>query len=224
MFVRIALPLAAMVAAVLLLAACFGSGSDESAPGTASEPVTSGPSSTTAPTTVTEPNIGGSPTESMTVTGLADVPRTTEVGTDVLPKSAPVWKEEIADCGALAFRIAYDRELPAILVLRGDQVIAWAGLYRRDVSNECRDVRRKRPASINNESPPRGIYESVRLRCMTPGRIQIDAHAIEKSGSVYGSLIYVTAPGTPGWLVSAIVVKDVEGRRIYVNYNYCERY
>ena len=76
----------------------------------------------------------------------------------------------------------------------------------------------------SNESPPQVIYESVRLRCAAPGRIQIDTHAIEKSGSVYGSLIYVTVAGTPEWLVSAGIVKDVEGRRVYVNYRYYERW
>jgi hypothetical protein len=69
-----------------------------------------------------------------------------------------------------------------------------------------------------------GIYESVRLRCAAPGRIQIDTHPIEKSGTVYGSLIYVTVAGTPEWLVSAGIVKDVEGRRVYINDRYCERW
>ena len=104
---------------------------------------------------------------------------------------------------------------------RGDRVIAWAGLYRRDVSGECRTVRRKPPASVSNEAPPKGIYESVELRCNAAGRIQIDVHPIELHGSVNGSIVVVGVAGTFDWLVSAIAVNEVEGRRVYVNDKYC---
>jgi hypothetical protein len=215
--------LAVMSATVTLLAACFGGGNEASAPPTASESTVTA-STSTAVVTVTATGAETEPTatEPVTVTGLSDVPTTTEVGTDVLPKSAPAWKEEISVCRTRSFQIVYDREIPAVLVLRRDQVLAWAGLYRRDVSDGCRDVRHKPPAPASNESPE-GIYESVRVRCTAPGRIQIDAHAIEMSGSVYGSLIYIAVAGTPEWLISAPVVKNVEGRRIYVNDKYCER-
>jgi hypothetical protein len=93
------------------------------------------------------------------VSGLADVPTATEtVGTDVLPKSAPPWKEELSVCKIRSFRVVYDREIPAILVLRGDQVLAWAGLYRRDVSDECRDV----PESLQLR-----VATNLRLRALT---------------------------------------------------------
>jgi hypothetical protein len=84
-------------------------------------------------------------------------------------------------------------------------------------------VPRKPPTSTSNEPPPEGIYDSVRLRCTAPGRIQIDAHAIEMSGSVYGSQIYVTVAGTIEWLISAVAVENVEGRRVYANDEYCAR-
>jgi len=151
----------------------------------------------------------------------AHVPTTTEVGTDVLPKSAPPWHEELSVCKTQSFSVVYNRDIPAILVKRGNRVIAWAGLYRRDVSDDCRDVPRKPPASVSNEPPPQGIYESVELRCNAPGRIRVDAHPIEMNGSVYGSQVYITIAGTPDWLVSAIAVENVEGRRVYVNDKYC---
>jgi hypothetical protein len=163
-------------------------------------------------------------TATETVTGLADVPTTTEkVGTDVLPKSAPPWHKELSVCKTRSFRVVYNRDIPAILVMRGDEVFAWAGLYRRDVSDECRDLLRRPPASSSNEPAPKGIYESVEVRCNSPGKIQPDAHAIEMSGSLYGSLIYITVAGTPEWLISAVAVEDVECRRVYVNDKYCTR-
>jgi hypothetical protein len=217
MSLRIAALPAAMSAAVLLLPACFGGGSEASAPGTTSGAITSPAPS---PTTTAEPTTDTTPTE--TVTGLADVPTTTEVGTDVLPKSAPPWHKELSVCKTQSFSVVYNREIPAILVKRDDRVIAWAGLYGRDVTDNCRDVPRKPPASVSNE-PPQGIYESVELVCNSPGRIQLDVHAIEMSGSVYGSLIYITVARTREWLISAVAVKDVEGRRVYVNDRYCVR-
>ena len=232
MSLRIAVLLAAMSAAVLLLPACFGgNGSEANAPETTSGATTSSvpPPTTTSPTTTAGPTTDATATE--TVTGVADVPTTTEVGTDVLPRSAPPWHKELSVCKIQSFSVVYDRELPAILVKRGDRVIAWAGLYRRDVSDDCRDVPRKPPASASNEPSPKGIYESVELRCNAPGRILIDAHAIEMNGSVYGSTVSlwvagdspVPRLGTTDWLVSATAVKEVEGRRVYLNDKYCAR-
>jgi hypothetical protein len=132
-----------------LLPACFGGGGSEaSAPGTTNGTTTS---PVPPPTTTAVPTTDSTATE--TVTGLADVPTTTEVGTDVLPKSAPPWHEELSVCKTQSFSVVYNRDIPAILVKRGDQVIAWAGLYRRDVSDACRDVPRKPPDSGTNESP-----------------------------------------------------------------------
>jgi hypothetical protein len=217
MALKVAALLAAMSAAVLLLPACFGGGGSEaSAPETTSGATTS---PVLSPTTTSVPTTDSTATE--TVTGLADVPTTTEVGTDVLPKSAPPWHKELSVCKTQSFSLVYDRDLPAILVKRGDRVIAWAGLYRRDVSDDCRDVPRKPPASASNEPSPQGIYESVELRCNAPGRIRVDAHPIEMNGSVYGSQVYITIAGTPDWLVSAIAVENVQGRRVYVNDKYC---
>jgi hypothetical protein len=215
----IAVLLAVMSVAVLLLPACFGGGGSEaSAPGTTNGTTTSpvAPPTTTAVSTTDS-------TATETVTGLADVPTTTEVGTDVLPKSAPPWHEELSVCKTQSFSVVYNRDIPAILVKRGDQVIAWAGLYRRDVSDACRDVPRKPPDSGTNESPPTGIYESVELRCNAPGRIRIDARPIELHSSVNGSIIVVAVAGTTDWLASLIVVAEVEGRRVYVNDKYCAR-
>jgi hypothetical protein len=152
---------------------------------------------------------------------LVDVPTTTEVGTDVLPKSALPWHKELSVCKTQSFSVVYNRDIPAILVKRDDRVIAWAGLYRRDVSDDCRDVPRKPPTSASNEPPPQGIYESIELFCNAPGRIRVDAHPIEMNGSVYGSQVYITIAGTPDWLVSAIAVENLEGRRVYVNDKYC---
>jgi hypothetical protein len=219
MSMRIAVLLGAASAAVLLLPACFGGGGRE-----ANGPVTTGGEITSpvpSPTTSGVPTTEATGTES--VTGLADVPTTTEVGTDVLPKSAPPWRKELAVCMTQRFSVVYNRDIPAVLVKRGDRVIAWAGLYRRDVSGECRKVRRKPPASVSNEAPPKGIYESIELRCNVAGRIQIDVHPIEMSGSVYGSQVNITVAGMPEWLISAIAVKNVEGRRVYVNDQYCAR-
>lgn len=150
MFLRIAVLLAGLSAAVLLLPACFGGGgSDAKAPGTTSGATTS---PVLPPTTTSVATTGATATE--TVTGLADVPSTTEVGTDVLPKSAPPWHKELSVCKTQSFSVVYNRDIPAILVKRDDRVIAWAGLYRRDVSDDCRDVRRKPPASVSHEPPP----------------------------------------------------------------------
>jgi hypothetical protein len=160
--------------------------------------------------------------EPITVTALADVPTTTEGGTDVLPKSAPPWHKELSVCNTHTFRLAYDRDRPAILVEDGDEVIAWAGLSRRDVSDECRDVPRKPASSVSSEQP-QGIYASLELRCGAPGRIEIDARPIEYHGSLYGSIVVVGLVGSNDWLVSAIVVRDIEGRRVYVNEKYCTR-
>jgi hypothetical protein len=234
MSLRIAVLLAAMSAAVLLLPACFGGGSKEaSSPGTASESSASAPSPTPPPVTVTatETNTVPTTTEPVTITGLADVPTATQVGTDVLPKSAPPWHQELSVCKTPSFSVVYDRDLPAILVKRDDRVIAWAGLYRRDISGECRRVPRKHPASVSNEQPPQGIYEPAELRCNAPGRILIDARPIELHGSVNGSIVGVWVAGnspvprlgSTDWLVSAIVVNEVEGRRVYVNEKYCAR-
>jgi hypothetical protein len=227
MSLKIAVLLAATSAAVLLLPACFGGGANKaSAPETTSGATTSpvpSPTTTAVPTT--------DATANDTVTGLADVPTTTEVGTDALPKSAPPWHEELSVCKTQSFSVVYNRDIPAILVKRDNRIIAWAGLYRRDVSGECRKVPRKSPGSVNNEQPPKGIYESVELGCNAPGRILIDTHAIEMNKSVYGSIVTVwvagnsPAPrlGTTDWLVSAIAVKEVEGRRVYLNDKYCAR-
>jgi hypothetical protein len=224
MSLRIAVLLVSMSAAVLLLAACFGGGGSEAnAPGTTSGATTSPvpPPTTTSPTTTAVPTTDATATE--TVTGLADVPTTTEVGTDVLPKSAPPWHKELSVCKTQSFTVVYNRDIPAILVKRGDRVIAWAGLYRRDVSDNCRDVPRKPPASVGNEPPPKGIYDSVELRCHSPEGIQIDARPVELHGSVNGSIVVVGVAGTSDWLVSAIAVNEVEGRRVYVNNKYCAR-
>jgi hypothetical protein len=230
MSLRIAVLLAAMSAAVLLLPACFGGGGSEaSAPETTSGATTS---PVPSPTTTAVPTTDATATE--TVTGLADVPTTTEkVGTDVLPKSAPPWHEELSVCKTRSFRVVYNRDIPAILVKRDNRVIAWAGLYRRDVSDECRDVPRKPPASVrvSNAPPPKGIYESAEVRCNARGRILIDARPLELHGSVNGSIVSVwvagdsPAPrlGTTDWLVSAIVVNEIEGRRVYLNEKYCAR-
>jgi hypothetical protein len=224
--------LAGMWAAVLLLPACFGGGGNKaSAPGSASTPTASVPTSTTAVVTMTatEPNTVPTTTEPVTVTGLADVPTTTEkVGTDVLPKSAPPWHQELSVCKTHSFSIVYDRDLPAILVKRHDRVIAWAGLYRRDVSGKCRRVPRKPPGSVSGEQPE-GIYQSVDVRCNAPGRILIDTRPVELHGSVNGSIVSVWVAGdspvprlgTTDWLVTAIAVNEVEGRRVYLNDKYC---
>ncbi len=232
MSLRIAVLLAAMSVAVLVLPACFGDGGSEAnAPGTTSGTATSPvpPPTTTAPTTTSVATTDATATE--TVTGVADVPTTTEVGTDVLPKSAPPWHKELSVCNTQSFSVVYNRDIPAILVKRDDRVIAWAGLYRRDVSGECRRVPRKPPASVSSEPPPQGIYQSTELRCNAPGRILIDARPIELHGSVNGSIVGVWVAGnspvprlgTTDWLVSAIVVNEVEGRRVYVNEKYCAR-
>jgi hypothetical protein len=225
MSLRIAVLLAALSAAVLLLPACFGGGGSEAnAPRTTSGATTSPP----PPATAAVPTTDATATE--TVTGLADVPTTTEVGTDALPKSAPPWHKELSVCKTQSFSVVYDRNIPAILVKRGDRVIAWAGLYRRDVSDACRDVPRKPPASASNEQPPKGIYESVELRCNAPGRILIDARPVTLHDSVNGSIVTVWVAGdspvprlgTTDWLVSATAVNEIEGRRVYVN-KYCAR-
>jgi hypothetical protein len=233
MSLKIAVLLAPMSAAVLLLPACFGGGggSEANASGTTNGATTSPVLSptTTSPTATSVPTTDATATE--TVTGLADVPTTTEVGTDVLPKSAPPWHKELSVCKTQSFSVVYDRDIPAILVKRDDRVIAWAGLYRRDVSDDCRDVPRKPPASVSNEPPPQGIYESAELRCNAPGRILIDARPIELHGSVNGSIVGVWVAGnspvprlgSTDWLVSAIVLNEVEGRRVYVNEKYCAR-
>lgn len=224
---------AVTLAALILLAACFGGGGNEaSAPGTSSKPTASARTTAAAVTvTATESNTVPTTTEAETVTGLADVPTTTErVGTDVLPKSAPPWHQELSVCEAQTFSVVYNRDLPAILVKRADGVITWAGLYRRDVSDECRDVPRKRPSSVSG-GPPEGIYESVDVRCHAPRRILIDTRPVELHGSVNGSIVSIwdagnsPAPrlGTTDWLVTAIVVNEVEGRRVYVNDQYCAR-
>jgi hypothetical protein len=203
--------------------------------GEASSPVgtthaqTSVVSSTTAPSTsessgtstAAESGTEQTATEPVTVTGLADVPTTPELGTDVMPKSAPPWHKELAVCTTHSFRVVYDRETPAILVLRGDQVLAWAGLYRRDVTDECRNLPRKPP--LLSSEIPKGIYESVELRCNAPASIQVDVRPIELHGSVNGSIIVVSFVGTKHWLVSAIVVNEVEGRRVYIDEKYCTR-
>jgi hypothetical protein len=226
MSLKIAVLLAAMSAAVLLLPACFGGGGSEaSAPETTSGATTS---PVPAPTTTAVPTTDATATE--TVTELADVPTTTEVGTDVLPKSAPPWHKELSVCKTKSFLVVYNRDLPAILVKRDIRVIAWAGLYRRDVSGECRKVPRK-PPLVSGERPPEGIYESVELRCKAPGRILIDARAVEMNGSVYGSIVSVWVAGdspvprlgTTDWLATAIAVKEIQGRRVYLNDKYCAR-
>jgi hypothetical protein len=228
---KIAVLLAAMSAAVLLLPACFGGGESESNGHAATSGATTSPvpsPTTTSATTTSMSTTDATATE--TVTGVADVPTTTEVGTDVLPKSAPPWHKELSVCNTQTFSVVYDRDLPAILVKRGDRVVTWAGLYRRDVSDECRDVPRKRPSSVSSEQPE-GIYESVDVRCHAPGRILIDTRPVELHGSVNGSIVSVwdagnsPAPrlGTTDWLVTAIVVNEVEGRRVYVNDKYCAR-
>jgi hypothetical protein len=220
--VKISASLACVSVAILLLAGCFRGGGSEASASQATNALT--PSASTASTTTAATPTGSQSTEPATVTGLADVPTATEtVGTDALPKSAPPWKKKLSVCKTRSFRVVYDRDIPAILVLQGDQVLAWAGLYRRDVSDECGDVPRKPPTSTSNEPPPEGIYDSVRLRCTAPGLVQIDAHAIEMSGSVYGSQIYVTVAGSTEWLISAVAVEDVEGRRVYANERYCSR-
>jgi hypothetical protein len=217
MSLKIAVLLAAMSAAVLLLPGCFGAGgSGANGPETTSGATTS---TVPSPTTTEASTTDAAATE--TVTELTDVPTTTEVGTDALPKSAPPWHKELSVCKTQSFSVVYNRDIPAILVKSGDQVIAWAGLYRRDVSEGCRDVRRKPPASVANEPPPKGIYDSVELRCSAPGRIRIDARPIELHGSVNGSIIVVSVAGATDWLVSPIVVNEVEGRRVYVNDKYC---
>jgi hypothetical protein len=43
------------------------------------------------------------------------------------------------------------------------------------------------------------------------------------NGSVYGSQIYVTVAGTSEWLIAAVAVENVEGRRVYANDEYCAR-
>jgi len=226
MTLRIAVLLVATSAAVLVLPACFGGGGSEaSAPETTSGATTS---PVPSPTTTAVPTTEATATE--TVSDLGDVPTTTEVGTDVLPKSAPPWHKKLSVCNTQTFSVVYDRDLPAILVKRGDRVVTWAGLYRRDVSDECRDVPRKRPSSVSSEQPE-GIYESVDVRCHAPGRILIDTRPVELHGSVNGSIVSVwdagnsPAPrlGTTDWLVTAIVVNEVEGRRVYVNDKYCAR-
>jgi hypothetical protein len=124
MSLRIAVLLGATSAAVLLLPACFGGGRSE-----ANGPVTTGGEITSpvpSPTTTAVPTTEATGTES--VTGLGDVPTTTEVGTDVLPKSAPPWHKELAVCMTQRFSVVYNRDIPAVLVKRGDRVIAWAGL------------------------------------------------------------------------------------------------
>jgi hypothetical protein len=227
MSLRIAVLLASMSAAVLLLPACFGGGGSEAnAPGTSSGATTSPAPS---PTTTAVPTTDATATE--TVNGLADVPTTTEVGTDVLPKSAPPWHKELSVCKTQSFSVVYNRDIPAILVKSDDRVIAWAGLYRRDVSGECRKVPRKPPASVRTEPPPKGIYESAEVRCNAPGRILIDARPVELHGSVNGSIVSVWVAGdspvprlgTTDWLVTAIAVNEIEGRRVYLNDKYCAR-
>ena len=45
---------------------------------------------------------------------------------------------------------------------------------------------------------------------------------VELHGSVNGSIVVVgVVAGTSDWLVSAIAVNEVEGRRVYVNDKYC---
>jgi hypothetical protein len=125
MFLRIAMLLAAMSAAVLLPPACFGGGANEASAPKRTSGATTAP--VPSPTTTSLPTADATATE--TVTGLADVPTTTEkVGTDVLPKSAPPWHKELAVCMTQRFSVVYNRDIPAVLVKRGDRVIAWAGL------------------------------------------------------------------------------------------------
>jgi hypothetical protein len=185
---------------------------------------------TTAATTATVTDVNTPPTatEPIIVTDLADVPTITERGTDVVPKSAPPWHQELAVCKARSFRLLYDRDIPAMLVSADDAVLAWAGLQRRDLSKECRSVPRKRPV-VRREPPPEGIYESVEVRCTAPEEILIDVRPVESNGSVYGSILAVwlaeDSPlprlGTTDWLVAAIAVNDVQGRRVDLNQKYC---
>jgi hypothetical protein len=78
MFVKIVVPLAAVSAAVLLLAFCFG-GDEESAPRMTSEPTSSAPTSATVTVKVTEPTTVPKGSEPVTVTWRADVPTTSEL-------------------------------------------------------------------------------------------------------------------------------------------------
>jgi hypothetical protein len=209
----------AIVAAVLGIGAAAavealrGSSSEQASP--------AGTTATGTTATVTEASTGPTATEPVTVTGLADVPTTTEEGTDLLPKSAPPWHTEFAVCRTHSFGVVYNRDSPAILVTRGEDVLAWAGLYRRDVSDECRNEPGKRRRWSNRI--PEGIYESVALRCNAPGRVQIDVRPSELYGSVNGSVVVVGVAGTTNWLVTANAVNDVGGRRVYVDEKYCER-
>jgi hypothetical protein len=186
---------------------------------------------TTATTaTFTHGNTPPTGTGRIIVNDLAEVPTTTERGTDVLPKSAPPWHKELSVCRARSFRLLYDRDIPAMLVSADDAVFAWAGLQRRDLSEECRSVPRKRPV-VRRGPTPEGIYESVEVRCTAPGRILIDLRPVESHSSVYGSILAVWLAGdspvprlgTTDWLVAAIAVNDVQGRRVYLNEKYCAR-
>jgi hypothetical protein len=138
--------------------------------------------------------------------------------------------KELSVCKTPSFSVVYNRDIPAILVKRDDRVIAWAGLYLRDVSDECRRVPRKPPGSVSGEQPE-GIYQSVDVRCNAPGRILIDTRPVELHGSLNGSIVSVWVAGdspvprlgTTDWLVTAIAVNEIEGRRVYVNKKYCAR-
>jgi hypothetical protein len=87
------------------------------------------------------------------------------------------------------------------------------------VSDVCRKVPRKAP--VPSSEIPQGIYEPVELRCKVPGRIQIDTRPIESHGSVNGSIVVVGGAAMKVLLAAAIVVNEVEGRRVYVNEGYC---
>jgi hypothetical protein len=190
----------------------------------------SAPTTAATTATVTDGNTPPTGTGRISVNDLADVPTTTERGTDVLPKSAPPWHKELSVCKARSFRLLYDRDIPAMLVSTDDAVLAWAGLQRRDLSEECRGVPRKRPV-VRSEPTPEGIYEGVEVHCTAPGRILIDVRPVESHSSVYGSILAIWLAGDSpvprlgktDWLVAAIAVNDVQGRRVYLNGKYCAR-
>jgi hypothetical protein len=198
-----------------------GDESDASGPGGAvsTAPGATGTGAATgADSTLQKNAVDPAPATQPTETGVGTAP-TTEPTETVDPE-----KERLrAPCPVREFRLVFDRDTGAAGIFTADgRLLTSISPGSHTFGGElCRGV----PAGAKRLSaePSTAVYESGGVLCTVPGEIELEVHPIVDgaTGGRGGTTLLVSELGRATFVLSAVVVEDLGGRRYYYSPAHC---
>jgi hypothetical protein len=128
-----------------------------------------------------------------------------------------------APCPVRDFRLVFDREGGlAVLFAADGRTLATVTVDSHRFENAICPSRRAR-AKIYQEGERPGTYESGAVACSPTREIDVEVHpTVDPAGRRTGTVLLVSERGRSALLVSAVLVDEPPGRRVYYSGARCE--